>query len=430
MPSRRRLILLIAVAVAASAFVTTPPAFAASSEKVLYSFQDNGTDGYEPVAGLIFDKAGNLYGTTSVGGAHGGGAVFQLTPGAGGTWSEAVLYSFCAAAGCADGKEPLASLILDLGGNLYGTTSLGGAYGAGAVFQLAPEAGGTWTEAVLHSFGSGKDGSGPLASLIFDADGNLYGTTFEGGAHSQGTVFELTSAKGGAWTENMLHNFAENGKDGYNPHASLIFDGAGNLYGTTGLGGSGACPPGNSIGCGTAFELTPKAGGSWTEKVLHHFNNNGKDGHHPYASLILDTDGNLYGTTTLGGAQGQGTVFELTPKEGGSWAEKVLHTFRLSRTDGNSPEAGVILDASGNLYGTTFYGGSKSAGTVFELTSRAGGSWAENILHNFSYNGEGGNLPAASLIFDASGNLYGTTTGGGSKGCNGRGCGTVFEITP
>ena len=161
MPSRRRLILLIAVAVAASAFVTTPPAFAASSEKVLYSFQDNGTDGYEPVAGLIFDKAGNLYGTTSVGGAHGGGAVFQLTPGAGGTWSEAVLYSFCAAAGCADGKEPLASLILDLGGNLYGTTSLGGAMVPGRSFSSLPRQAARGPRPCCTALAAARTGLGP-----------------------------------------------------------------------------------------------------------------------------------------------------------------------------------------------------------------------------------------------------------------------------
>ena len=248
---------------------------AASQEQVLYSFNDNGTDGLNPVAGVISDGAGNLYGTTGYGGAYGFGAVFELTPGSGGTWTEIVLHSF----NNKDGDNPYSGLIFDTSGNLYGTTVWGGAYGGGTVFELTPGSGGTWTETVLHSFkDSGKDGNSPYASLIFDASGDLYGTTSEGGTYvSGGTVFQLTPGTNGKWTEKVLHSFVDNGRDGLNPNAGLIFDTAGNLYGTTYNGGSAA-------GRGTVFRLTPGNKGKWTEKVLHSFN--GKDGSYPAAGLI------------------------------------------------------------------------------------------------------------------------------------------------
>ena len=256
------------------------------NEKVLHSFNDNGQDGGTPEAGLIFDAAGNLYGTTLGGGTYGGGTVFELTPTAGGGWTEKVLYSFCSQPNCTDGAGPLAGLILDAAGNLYGTTSQGGDYQCpsgtytycGTVFELKPIAGGGWTEQVLHSFdGSGTDGTYPSAGLIFDAAGNLYGTTQVGGYYGGGTVFELTPTAGGAWTENVLFSF--DGTGGAVPFAGLIFDGAGNLYGTTYEGGT--------YSNGTVFELTPTAGGGWTEQVLHGFGN-GTDGYYPHAGLIFD----------------------------------------------------------------------------------------------------------------------------------------------
>jgi len=223
---------------------------------------------------------------------------------------EEVLHSFGKGT---DGRFPEAGLIIDSKGNLYGTTGGGGAYSYGTVFELTPKAGGRWTEKVLHSFNyNGKDGVDPYAGLIFDTAGSLYGTTSGGGAYSYGTVFELTPKASGGWTEKVLHSFNENGNDGYNPQqASLILDAAGNLYGTTPFGGPlGGC---SGLGCGTVFELTPKAGGLWTEKVLHSFNDNGTDGYDPWAGLILDTAGHLYGTTYFGGASGGGTVFEIKP---------------------------------------------------------------------------------------------------------------------
>jgi len=273
------------------------------------------------------------------------------------------------------------------------------------------------TEKVLHNFQSNfRDGFNPDAGLIFDGSGNLYGTTFYGGAYGAGRVFELTPAKDGGWTEKVLHNFGK-GTDGFYPYAGLVFDPSGNLYGTTQSGGA--------YNYGTAFELTPKAGGGWTEKVLHSFNY--PNAATPWAGLTVDSSGNLYGTTRSSGAYGVGTVFELTPKAGGGWKEKVLHNFNGSNgKDGASPVAGLISDSSGNLYGTTQSGGTYYVGTVFELTPKAGGGWTEKIVHNFdSNNHKDGYSPIAGLIIDATGNLFGTTYSGGTYGY-----GTVFEIKP
>src|ERR1039458_9150522 len=355
--------------IAATLFVTST--WATAQEKVLHNFNPNGTDGLQPYAGLIFDAAGNL----------------------------------------------------------YGTTGFGGTYRRGPVFELTPAGGGSWTETVLYSFGNGTDGVTPYAGLIFDAVGNLYGTTFFGGTYRNGTVFELTPAAGGGWTEKVLHNFNDNGTgaDGANPYAGLVFDGAGNLYGTTQSGGTNS-------GWGTVFELTPTAGGSWTEKVLYNFCSqaNCTDGGSPEGGLIFDAAGNLYGTTVEGGTGGSwGAVFELTPAAGGGWTEQVLLTF--DGTDGQYPYGGLIFDAAGNLYGTASYGGTYDYGTVFELMPSRGGGWTETVLHNFNDNGTDGYWPFAGLTFDAVGNLYGTTYGGGvyTSCTNGSflGCGTVFELT-
>jgi uncharacterized repeat protein (TIGR03803 family) len=419
----------------------TAPVFAASNEKVLHNFKDNGKDGYSPEAGLVFDKAGNLYGTT-YGAPYGGttygsnGTVFELSPGADGKWTEKVLHEFCAIKGCPDGKSPNAALILDAAGNLYGTTQSGGAYGFGTVFQLTPGAGGKWTEKVLHSFGNGTDGYSLNAGLIFDASGNLYGTTYVGGTNSNGgTVFELSPGAGGAWTETVLYNFcARSGcVDGDHPSAALIFDSTGNLFGTTFDGGARGYG-----GFGTVFELSPGAGGTWTEKVLHSFYDNGSDGNYPWDSLVLDAAGHLYATTARGGADhasncffnaGCGTVFELTPEANGKWKEKILHSFRHNGKDGYGTAANLAFDAAGNLYGTTEDGGSYDDGTIFELKRGASGDWRDTVVYSF---GQLGIQPASGVIVGVGGKLYGTTLYGGDSGtgCGGYGCGTVFEITP
>ena len=329
------------------------------TEMVLHSFNQDGVDGYYPDAALIFDAAGNLYGTTQYG--PGNGVVFELSPSKGGGWNEKVLYHF---SGYGDGQYPHASLVFDAAGNLYGETDNGGIYcdlhqGCGTVFELSRNGDGTWTEKVLHSFGNGTDGEGPLGGLILDASGNLYGTTYGGGTYNPGgTVFELSPNGDGSWTETVLHSFGLF-PDGAEPWGGLTFDKAGNLYGTTSTGG--AYPNG-----GTVFELTPNGDGTWTETVLHSFGNV-PDGLEPlYGSLIFDAVGNLYGTTTQGGIDGYGTVFELSPDGSGGWTETVLYNFGAP-PDATYP-ASVILDAAGDLYGTSLYGGDNSKGTVFELT--------------------------------------------------------------
>jgi uncharacterized repeat protein (TIGR03803 family) len=408
--------LLIAFAAVFGLLTVKAPLFAASTENVLYSFctLSNCLNGEGPSAGLIFDASGNLYGTTSEGGAYGEGGVFQLVL-ASGTWNETVLYSFCKLANCTDGEYPTAGLIFDAAGNLYGTTSEGGAYGNGTVFQLAL-IGGTWNETVLYSFcstSSCSDGAIPKAGLIFDTAGNLYGTTYQGGivGCSCGTVFQLERANG-LWKRRTLHSF--NAKDGYHPTAGLVFDTFGNLYGTTFGGGA--------TGYGTVFELTPTTNGHWKENVLHNFQSNGKDGFLPNAGLIFDAVGNLYGTTVGGGTHGYGTVFELALTDG-RWKERPLHSFNENGSDGYYPDAGLILDSASSFYGTTFAGGPNGFGTVFQLALTSG-RWKEKQVWSFGKSTDG-KYPYAGLILDAAGNLYGTTTEGGAYSG-----GTVFEVTP
>jgi uncharacterized repeat protein (TIGR03803 family) len=362
-------------------FELKPEAGGGWKEEVLHNFNNDGKDGIYPYAGLVFDMRGNLYGATNRGGnlsncgGFGCGVVFELTPKANGGWAEEILHNFDGPAG--DGSFPEAALVFDDAGNLYGTTSDGGSgkctdqfgVGCGIVFELTPRADGSWAEKVLHNF-RGSDGSNPYASLIFDAAGNLYGTTSGGGYLDQGTVFELMPQKGGNWTEKVLYKFGTakgygaEPWDGSGPYTGVIFDAAGNLYGTTFSGGTG--------GYGTSFELIPGAGGKWIEKVLHNFTPNGRDGVNPSSGLIADSGGNLYGTTYYGaellcGDFGCGTVFQLTPAADGSWTETILHDFtRDEGLGGYEPMGGLIIDASGNLYGTTFESPNNN-GMVFEI---------------------------------------------------------------
>jgi uncharacterized repeat protein (TIGR03803 family) len=394
---------------------------ACQQEKVLHSFRNEGSPGYGPIGGVISDAAGNLYGTTSGAGENDGGVVFKMTPQEGG-WSLTVLHSFGKPG---DGSNPISSLTLDSSGNLFGTTYYGGNYRLGTAFELVPSADGHWTESLLHSFGEEGDGIYPLADLILDSSGNLYGTTSEGGS-GYGTVFELSRQTDGGWKETLLYSFASEA-DGSDPSAGLVFDASGNLYGTTFGGGD--------FNNGTVFELSCTVGGGWTKKVLYSF---GKppDGASPPGSLVFDAAGNLYSTTTTGGNSasctfGCGTVFELSPQADGIWTEEILHNFRCDGTDGFYPVSGVVLDPAGNLYSVTNAGGDatncgnpSSYGTVFELVNKGDGGWAEQILFSFN-NGEGGAYPEAGVIFCAPRILCGTTYEGGNYGF-----GTVFELKP
>jgi len=368
---------------------------------VLHSFAGPPTDGAFSAAGLVMDAAGNLYGTTAFGGSgtcialgmRGCGTVFKLDP----SGNETVLHQFSGG----DGAIPAAGLLMDAAGNLYGTTVEGGGagfcgnFGCGTVFKLDPSG----HETVLHGFTGGSDGGNPTGGLIMDSTGNLYGTAGFGGTFGAGVVFRVDTLG----NERVLHNFT--GGDGREPSAALIMDAAGNLYTTAFRGGA------------ADFGTVVKFDSSGNSMVLHVFTG-GSDGGHPAAGLIIDSAGNLYGTTESGGTGGFGTVFKLDPL--GNLT--VLHAFTGGSDGGNQaqegiPGAGLIMDAGGNLYGTTSDGG--SAGTVFKLdTSRN-----EIVLHNFTGGAEGAN-PLAGLIIDSTGNLYGTASGGGASGR-----GTVFKLT-
>jgi uncharacterized repeat protein (TIGR03803 family) len=403
---------------------------AAQTESVLhnFNFNNNGAGGTDPVSNLIFDAGGNLYGLTATGGDYGFGTAFELTPTATG-WTETVLHSFQLAEGANPGTN--GGLIFDKAGNLYGVGG-GGAYGDGTVFELSPSSGGVWTITVLHDFSyGGTDGFSPTGSLTFDAAGNLYGTTGWGGTGpctsefdlvGCGTVFELSPQAGGGWSEKVLHSFG-NGTDGTFPTAGLVFDAAGNLYGVTYEGGTGSCLRGGNAGCGTVFELTSKGDGHWDEKVLHNFT--GTDGSWPVGSLVLDAAGNLYGMTNGGGRAGWGTAYELKHGPKGVWGEKILYSFSQNGSSGAAPYSGLIFDVAGNLYGTTSAYGKGGYGTAFKLAPTSTGRWTETTLHNFGSGRRDGNIPLDSLIFDATGNLYGTTSSGGSSVW-----GTVFQIKP
>jgi uncharacterized repeat protein (TIGR03803 family) len=413
-----RSIAVVAFAVIVVALMLASAASAIDDERVLYSF--NGSDGAGP-GRLLFDAAGNIYGTTEYGGSdasgcfgYGCGTAFQLTRHANGKWSERVLHSFDI------NGSPRGRMAMDAEGNLYGTEG-------DNVFELVRRPDGEWRFKVLYAF-DGEHGIYPEAGVTSDSAGNLYGTTAEGGAFQRcwdgyfgtlvgcGVVFELTRNTSGEWKEKVLHNF--NGLDGFDSFAGLTFDAAGNIYGATSWGGPGLCQDGygNVVGCGVVFELTAGKGGQWTETVLHSFD--GSDGLEPFHDVVLDAAGNVYGTTYLGGPYGNGIVFELSPTGKDTWTMTTLDAFQNS-SDGQCPVDGPIFDAAGNLYGTTEFGGD-GQGTIFELSPGPDGQWTETVLQNGSGSG---------LIFGKQGNLYGSS-GSGGGGCSwNAGCGFIFEFT-
>ncbi len=411
--------------------------------KILWSFGGSPNDGGDPVGNLIFDKTGNVYGTTQWGGnatngqcaSIGCGTVFELSPKDDGTWNETVLYNFCssyATGSCLDGQSPRTGLAFDTAGNLYGTTYFGGPFcpyasaGCGTVFKLSPPQApnGTWTESLLYSFClSGEepclDGAFPSSHLTFDASGNLYGTTTSGGngAWVGGTVFELSPGASG-WTETVLYNFCTNGttnhcSDGTDPQAGVTFDNAGNLYGTTALGGTL-----RGGGGGTVYKLAPGLSG-WAQTVLVAFYPNGELGG-PEGVVSFDPAGNLYSSANGGGSSGYGGVFRLNSNT------KILRGLSFNGTDGGFPVAGVIVASHGNtntIYGTTTGGiPPASGGSVFKISSTG----KLTVLYGFcqQQNCADGDAPYGSVI-EHGGLLYGTTKKGGANGF-----GVVFEVTP
>jgi hypothetical protein len=376
----------------------------AASTITLYSFA-SGTDGAYPVTPLVIGSDGSLYGSTQLGGdpscnsGNGCGAIFKLSPNKDGSWTETVLYAFT---GGTDGAIPN-NVTLDSAGNLY-STAFGGGSGNGVVFELTPTQSGPWTYHMLYAFNGGTaDGCSPMAGVVFDKSGNLYGTTVSCGANNNtGIVYELTREQN-SWTETVLYNFNES-TDGAFP-GQLIFDNAGNLYGTNQDGLLGE----NN---GSAFELKSGSTG-WQFDVLHRFTG-GKDGKHPANSVVLDSAGTVFGVAEYGGDPkcGCGVVFALKPNPSAGAQLKVLHTFENNPS--GQPVGGLVFDPAGNLYGTT-----TTYNVLFQLAPNGqGGARFTNIVQLQ------GVFPAASMISDSAGKLYGTTSGGGNN------YGTVFEVTP
>lgn len=389
-------------------------------------------DARNPMTGLVSDSAGNLYGA-SAGGTHDLGTIFELSPGADAQWTNKLLYSFLRGNGSStDNQYGVCSrLILDSAGNLYGEKTSGGTNGYGTVFELSPSASGGWSEKDLYTFSGGAGGAYPIGGLVFDNAGNLYGSTRGQGA-GHGVVFELTRGSDGSWAETVIHTFGGYPVDGSQPAGGLIFDEGGNLYGTTYAGGSSVNCGFREAGCGVVFELS-HASGNWIETVVHSFTGSGNDGRTPNVGLILDLEGNLYGTTQKGGnacadSSGCGIVFELSPAVGG-WSESVLYAF-TDGLDGGYPDSGLTRDASGNLFGTTTGPGedacsSYSCGAVFKVSPNGSGTWTETVLHKFTTAVPDGFEPAGGLVFGGNGVLYGATEGGGIANE-----GAVFELVP
>jgi uncharacterized repeat protein (TIGR03803 family) len=401
--------------IATAALILVAPSLHAQKLTVLHAFTGM-PDGSGPVAAPIRDKQGNLYSTTFAGGTKDWGTVYEIdTQG-----KETILHSFL---GGADGITPASGLVMDAQGNLYGTTYWGGntncfhTYGCGVVYELSPGSNG-WKENIIYVFHGGSDGAWPeYDTLVFDAKGNLYGTTLYGGIASwpngSGVVFKLTHTADG-WKEQVVYAFGSNSQsDGANPYGGVTLDDAGNIYGTTYYGGT--------EDFGTVFKITP----SGAESVLHNFTAGTDDGAGPMAAPVLDAAGNLYGGANYGGDPNCscGVIYKIDT----SGAETGLHTFTGYPKDGASPDAPLVRDNSGNLYGTTYYGGNSATclddgqpigcGTVFQMTT----SGKERIF-NLNYQTEGNQVFAGVLL--NAGTAYGAASNGGSGGQ-----GTIFKIT-
>jgi len=325
--------------------------------------------------------------------------------------STEVIYSLM---GDNDGEYTDTDLAIDSQGNLYGTSVLGGDFGGGTVFMVSPTENG-WTHTVLYSFTGGADGGEPYKGVTLDSQGNLYGTAVTGGSGSCeggcGVAYKLSNT-GSAWTQTVIHAFT-GGADGSGPGARLTVDRAGNVF--------GMAPTGGDFGSGTIYQMHQRSNGSWAFRVIHAFTG-GADGGTGSAGKMIFHGGHLYGAATTGGVNGAGTVFELTPAQGGSWTFRTLYSFK-GQPDGVFPYGGLIFDSLGNVYGTTYYGGTNDLGSVYELSPRSSGEWKEKVLYSFNSGGDG-NSSISNLVFDAAGNLYGTTSEGGA------GSGTVFTLTP
>jgi len=392
----------------------------AQTFKVLHDFGAAAGDGNLPSGPLLKDSAGSLYGMTSTGGAHNWGSVYRLSPTSTGSFNETILYSF--KGGSADGAFPEGTLVRDSAGKLYGVTSVGGITatvcnssagpGCGVIFRLTPTSTGQWTEAVLHRF-TGTDGGNSFAGLVLDSKGNFYGATSVGGSKGLGTVYKLSHTSTG-WKETVLHSFA-GGTDGAAPfifETALTLDGLGDIYGST-YGGGGAA------NAGIVFELIPQTSGAWTEKILYTFQG-GADGSESLCGVILDKSGNVYGTTLKGGTQiGSGTVFKLTAANG--YAKTILHDFNVLTDPAKEAPHTLLFDANGNLFGTTEY-------ALYKLTPGSNG-WSETALWVFdNLQDQGANTVYEPAIMDTQGHFWGATLWGGQAGSTTGG--VAWEVIP
>ena len=400
--------------------VMLSPVAQAQTFSVIHNFF--GEDGDQPQSGLTMDRGGNLYGTAVYGGDGNGGTVFKLTH-QGTGWVLSILYSFDMNLG-SNGIYPQAGVVIGPNGSLYGTAGGGGLYeggcdpaGCGLVYNLRPPARimgsilSPWTETVLYRFTGAPDGASPGAPVTFDQAGNLYGGTAKGGPSGHGVVYELQPANGG-WSEQVLYQFT-GGNDGGWIAGGWTFDHAGNLYGVANSGGA--------YGDGTAFRLSPSVP-FWTESTLYAFSI--PTGANPVGGLIFDALGNLYGGAPYGGANYGGTVFELIPQPNGNWNYALVNAFVAEGTTTPGPLCKLTMDSAGNLYGTTNGDGAFGYGSVFKLTPSDGG-WIYSDLHDFTGGSDGRYPGGSSVTFDHAGNLYGTATGGGAYGY-----GVAWEITP
>jgi uncharacterized repeat protein (TIGR03803 family) len=380
----------------------------ATTTDVIFSFEEE--EGEYADTDLETDNAGNIYGTTVLGGEFGGGTVFQLSPAPNG-WAHTVLYSFT---GGADGGEPYKGVSIDLRGNLYGTAVTGGSGGCeggcGVVYKLT-RSNGTWNQTVIYAFTGGDDGSGPGARVMVDRRGNVYGMTPTGGANGVGTIYKL-HPHAGSWDFQVIHTFT-GGDDGATGSAGRMLLRNGRLY--------GAATAGGMYGSGVVFELTPTPVGEWDFRALYSFHGQ-PDGSFPYGALLRAASGKIYGTTYYGGENGIGAVYELSPRPVGEWDGRVIYSFQ-NGSDGNSPISNLVRDLHGNLYGTTSEGGLGS-GTIFKLKPIGGGQWTESVVHPFAGPPDGG-FSYNGMVVDRFGNFYGATVHGGTDddGC-------VYKFTP
>src|SRR5215510_8572712 len=401
---------LIRIKNAASVFVIafSLATAAATTTDVIFSFEED--EGEYADTDLETDNAGNIYGTTVLGGDFGGGTVFQLSPTPNGS-EQAVLYSFT---GGVDGGEPYKGVTIHRRGSLYGTAETGGSGscegGCGVVYKLT-KSNGTWNQTVIYAFTGGDDGSGPGARVTVDRSGDVYGMTPTGGTYGVGTIYKL-HPDAGSYTFQVIHTFT-GGNDGATGSAGRMLLQHGRLY--------SAATAGCMYGSGVVFELTPTAVGEWDFRTLYSFHGQ-PDGSFPYGALLRAPSGKLYGTTYYGGENGIGAVYELSPRQTGEWDERVIYSFQ-NGSDGNSPISNLVRDAAGNLYGTTSEGGLGS-GTIFKLTPVGGGQWTESVVHSFAGSPDGSSS-YNGMVVDPFGNFYGATVHGGTAND-----GSVYQFTP